>query len=126
MQAVNIKSKSTTMKQEQEELVFDESQAIKFILDYLPKEDSEKLTEDDIQFVLDAIYDFYESEGLIDDETETEAEVEETDVDESEMLEFVREQAKKENISLTDEQLQLILAGEFAYGVSIGIYQEED
>ena len=114
------------MKKENEELVFDESEAIRFILDYLPEEDSKLLTEDDVQFVLDAIYDYYESEGLIDEETEAEAEVEETDIDESKMLEFVREQARKEHVSLTDEQIQLILAGEFEYGVSIGIYEEED
>ena len=114
------------MKEDNEELVFDESEAIRFILNYLPEEDSKALTEDDIQFVLDAIYDYYEAEGLIDDETDDEAEVEETDIDETAMLDFVREQARNEHIDLTDEQIQLIVAAEFEYGVSIGIYHEED
>ena len=114
------------MKEDNEELVFDESEAIKFILNYLPEEDSKDLTEDDIQFVLDAIYDYYDANGLIDDENDDEADVEETDIDEADMLNFVREQAKKQKMELTDQQIQLILAGEFEYGVSIGIYHEED
>lgn len=109
------------MKEEIEDLVFDEDEAIKFIWDFIPEEDREGIDEDTIQYVLDVIDDYYVSEGLMsDDETASQAEV-----DEEKMYEFVKKTAKKDDIKLRDEQIQLILEGEFEYGVSIGIYEAE-
>lgn len=105
-----------------EELVFDESEAIRFILDFIPEEDKQNLTEDDIQYVLDVIYDYYESEGLIEEDNET---TDEASIDEEKMFEYVRKAVKKDKMQISDEQIQLILEGEFEYGVSIGIYEEE-
>ena len=45
------------MNTNNEELVFDESEAIRFILDFIPEEDKQNLTDDDVQYVLDVIYD---------------------------------------------------------------------
>lgn len=42
------------------------------------------------------------------------------------MYNYIRENAAKYDCSLSDEQIQLILDGEFEYGVSIGIYSEDD
>ncbi len=104
-----------------EELIFDEDAAVRYILDFIPEEDRKNLTEDDIVYVLDVIDEFYESEGLLsEDET-----AEEASIDEEKMYNFVLKAAKKDNVEITTEQLQLILEGEFAYGVEIGIYSEE-
>ncbi|MBR1809756.1 MAG: hypothetical protein IJ776_10280 [Paludibacteraceae bacterium] len=111
------------MNTNNEELVFDESEAIRFILDFIPEEDKQNLTDDDVQYVLDVIYDYYESEGLIEDDTET---ADEASIDEEKMFEFVKKAVKKDKMNISDEQIQLILEGEFEYGVSIGIYEEED
>lgn len=108
------------MNTDNEELVFDESDAIRFILDFMPDEDKQNLTEDDIQYVLDVIYDYYENEGLIDEDI-----AEEASIDEEKMFDFVRKAVKKDKMQISDEQIQLILEGEFEYGVSIGIYEEE-
>lgn len=110
------------MNNNNEELVFDESEAIRFILDFIPEEDKQNLTEDDIQYVLDVIYDYYESEGLIEEDNET---TDEASIDEEKMFEYVRKAVKKDKMQISDEQIQLILEGEFEYGVSIGIYEEE-
>ena len=104
-----------------EEIEFDESQAIRFILDFIPEEDRKGLTEDSVQWVLDAIYDYYNDKGLIDDDTATEA-----SIDEEEMLNYILQAAKEDAVALTSEQLQLIVEGEYEYGVSIGIYEEEE
>ncbi len=109
------------MNTENEELVFDENEAIRFIMDFIPEEDRGSLTDDDIQYVLDVIYDYYESEGLIDEDT-----AEEAQIDEEKMLEYVRKAVKKDKMKITDEQIQLILEGEFEYGVSIGIYEADE
>ncbi len=104
------------------ELLFDEDAAVKFIWDFIPEEDRKNLTEDDIIYVLDVIDEFYESEGLLsEDET-----AEEASIDEEKMYNFVLKAAKKDKVELTTEQLQLILEGEYEYGVSIGIYTDED
>lgn len=113
------------MKEDNEELVFDESEAIHFIWDFIPEEDRKGMDEDTIQYVLDVIYDYYESEGLMSDEDDDEGTASEADIDEEQMYEYVRKAAKKDKIEITDEQIQLILEGEFEYGVSIGIYEAE-
>ncbi len=105
-----------------EDLIFDEDAAVRFIMDFIPEEDRKNLTEDDIVYVLDVIDEFYESEGLLsEDET-----AEEASIDEEKMYNFVLKAAKKDNVEISTEQLQLILEGEYEYGVSIGIYADED
>jgi len=100
---------------------FDDDKCIEFILNLIPEEDRNGMTEDDVQYVLDVIYDFYQSAGLIADDDATEGVI-----DEEAELAFVRKAAKKDGINLTDEQIQLILDGEFQYGLEIGIYEEDE
>lgn len=100
---------------------FDDEECIKFIMELIPEEDRNGMTEDDIQYVLDVIYEFYESEGLIDENTASDG-----IVDETKELEFVRKNAKKDGINLTDEQIQLILDGEYQYGLEKGFYEEDE
>lgn len=109
------------MNKNNEELEFDDSEAIKFIMNLIPEEDKTTLTEDDIQYVLDVIYDFYEDEGLVDEDT-----AEEASIDEEQLFNYVKKAAQKDGIKLNDETIQLILDGEYEYGLSIGIYEEED
>ena len=42
------------------------------------------------------------------------------------MFEFITKAAKKDNIALTDDLIDQILEGEYQYGLSIGIYSEEE
>lgn len=109
------------MNTDNEELVFDENEAIDFIWNYIPEEDKQSLTKDDIQYILDVVYDYYESEGLIEDDT-----AEDASIDEEKMYNYIKTAVSKDNMQITDELIQLILDGEFEYGVSIGIYEEED
>lgn len=100
---------------------FDDQKCIEFILSIIPEEDKNGMTEDDVQYVLDVIYEFYESEGLIDENVASDGYV-----DETAELEFIRKAAQKDHINLSDEQIQLILDGEYEYGLSIGIYEEDE
>ena len=101
---------------------FDDQECIDFILNLIPAEDRGNMTEDDIQYVLDVIYEYYDQAGLIDeDDTASEGVI-----DENEEFEFVKKAVKKDGIQLTDQQIQLILDGEFEYGLEKGIYEEED
>ncbi len=102
-------------------LVYDEDDAVKFILNYIPKEDLGSIDEMKIEYVLDVVYDYYEENGLIDEDS-----TEEASVDEEEMLQFIHKSAEKDEISLTSEELQLILDGEYEYGKSLGIYEDDE
>ncbi len=105
-----------------EELLFDEEAAVKFILDFIPEENRKDLTEDEILYILDVIDDYYESEGLLsEDETAAEA-----SIDEEKMYNFVLKAVQKDKMNISTEQIQLILEGEYEYGVKLGIYEEEE
>ena len=102
-------------------LTYDDDRAVEFIYDFLDKDDKQQITKDDIQYVLDVIYDYYEIEGLIDEDT-----AEEANIDEERMFEFIAKAARKDGVKLTDDLIAQILEGEFQYGVSIGVYSPEE
>ena len=56
------------------DFIYDEDESVKFIQNYLPQELKGKFSNDDINYIVDLIYEFYESKGCmsedIDDDTE--------------------------------------------------------
>ncbi|MDR1679318.1 MAG: hypothetical protein LBR81_06010 [Prevotellaceae bacterium] len=107
------------MKTEKELPEFDDVEAVKFIQKFVQK-DNKKFTDEDIEYILDVIFDYCDSQGLIKEDSAEEAEI-----DEAAMLDFIMKTIKKEQIvKLTEEDVELILEGEFEYGKSIGIYKE--
>ena len=100
---------------------FDDSKCIEYILNLIPAEDRKGISEEDVQYVLDVIYDYYKSEGLLDENV-----AKDSYVDEDAELDYIMKAAKEDGVKLTSEQIQLILDGEFEYGKSIGIYAEDD
>lgn len=109
------------MKQVDDLPEFDDDAAIAFILNYIPQELKAKVSEDDIAYFLDVIYDFYDSNGLIEEDS-----TEEASIDEEDMLQYVVKATKKDKVvSLSEEEIQTLLDGEYEYGKSIGIYDEE-
>ena len=55
------------MSTNNDELLYDEDDSVKFIQNYLPQELKGKFSNDDINYIVDLIYDFYESNGMLDD-----------------------------------------------------------
>lgn len=109
------------MKTEDDLLVYDDEDAVRYIQQNLPKAHQSHITEETIYYVLDAVYDFYEKKGFLNEDAALEA-----TIDEEEMLDYLTDAAQKDDVSLTEEQLQLILDGEYAYGKSLGIYEEKE
>ena len=110
------------MSQKEDLLVYDDDDAVKFILTHLPSQLKEKFNQDDINYVLDVVYDYYESNGYLDEESE-----EEVMIDEEEIFNYVKKEAKKDEMTqFSDEELKAILDGEFEYCRSIGIFSDED
>ena len=113
--------KNPIMAKEKEAIEFDDTEAINFLLNSLPEESRAKISDDDVQYLLDLVCEYYDSNNLIEDDA-----VGEATIAEDEMFDFIWKLMKKENqVNLTEEELQQVLDGEFEYGKKIGIYTEE-
>ena len=85
----------------------------------------EKLTADDVLFVLDMMDDYLEEKGLLREDPKTgEMEYLEGDVDETEQLDYILRAVREEGRSITSVQVQLIQDAELQYGIEKGYYEE--
>ncbi|MCQ2311412.1 MAG: hypothetical protein MJZ64_06670 [Paludibacteraceae bacterium] len=104
----------------------EEREMVDYILNLIPEQDKVELDESDVLLVLDAMDDYLEQKGLLEyDEQTDEAVYLDGDVDETEQLEFVLQEAHKQKSPLTGVQIQLIMDGEKQYGIEQGYYEEE-
>ena len=107
---------------EENELQFeyDDDAAIAFIRNYLPLEVKEKFSDDELNYIIDLIYEYYENEGYLDEDDEDK----EIEIDEDELTEFVIKQAKKDKIGKFEaEDIIFIVQGELAYCDSLDIFE---
>jgi hypothetical protein len=107
--------------QEDDLLEYDEDDAVAFILDFIPAEAKERISDDKIEYVLDVVYEYYDEKGLIDEDS-----TEEASIDEEDMFKYILKCSKKDKMDIQEEDVQLILDGEFEYGKSLGIYRDEE
>ena len=106
--------------QEDDLLVYDEDEAVKFILGSLPADAKERINDEKVEYVLDVVYEYYDENGLIDEDS-----TEEASIDEEDMFKFILKCSKKDKMALSEDDIQLILDGEYEYGKSLGIYRED-
>lgn len=105
----------------------EEQEMVNYILNLIPEEDKQGIGQDEVLFVLDAMDDFLEEKGLLEyDEKTDEVIYLDGDVDETEQLQYVLDEAKKQHIVLTSVQIQLIMDGEKEYGIEQGYYEDID
>lgn len=110
------------MSEEKDLIEFDDIEAIRFIMNTLTEEQRKRIDEEAVQYILDLICEYYDQNGLIEEDTVDEAEIAEDDI-----FNFVSSLAVKEQVvTLSDEDIRDILDGEYGYGVSIGIYSDEE
>ena len=107
--------------QEEDLLVYDEDDAYKFILDSIPADAKARINDEKIEYVLDVVYEYYDENGLIDEDS-----TEEASIDEEDMFKFILKCSKKDKMALSEDDIQLILDGEYEYGKTLGIYREEE
>jgi len=104
----------------------EERALVGYIYQAIPAEDRGDLTPDDILFVLDAMDDYLEEQGLLRiDEATGEMEYLDGEVDETEQLNYVLSAAQEDHRVLTGVQIQLIQDAELQYGIEQGYYEEE-
>lgn len=106
------------MSEEKKVLEYDEDDSLNFIREHLPEEMQEEFSDDEINYIVDLVYEFYEEKGFLDENDETEIEI-----DEDELLEFIFKNARKDAIRVyTDEQIEAIVAGELAYCDTLNLF----
>lgn len=104
----------------------DERKQVEFMWNLIPEQDRKSMQPSDLLFVLDAMDDYLEEAGLLEVNEDGEATYLDGDVDETAELAYVSQAAKDAHISLSGEQIQLIMDAEVQYGIQQGYYQEED
>lgn len=76
----------------QDDLIYDDVESMKFIKNYLPQELKEKFSDDDIYYIVDLIYDFYDSKGFMDESDDDDSVVE---INEEELIDYVIKTPRK-------------------------------
>lgn len=106
----------------------EEKEQLLGIWNLIPSQDRDKMTQEDVLFVLDAMDDYLESIGLLDvDDQSGEITYLDGDIDETEQLNYIiAAQESRHSASLTSSQIQIILDAELQYGIRQGYYEEED
>ena len=107
---------------EEQDLFYDDDEAVKFIQNYLPQELKEKFSNDDINYIIDLIYEFYESKGYFDDNDNNDDAC--VDIDEDELIRYVINNAQKDGVGkYKAEEIALIVQGELEYCESIDLFE---
>lgn len=100
-------------------LEYDEDDSVKFIQANLPEEMQNEFSDDEINYIVDLIYEFYEEKGFLDENDDDDIEI-----DEDELLDYVLKNARKDNIrEYSDEQIEAIVAGELAYCDTLNLFE---
>jgi len=106
---------------EDQDFIYDDNKAIQFIQNYLPQELKNKFSNDDINYIIELIYDFYDSKGYFDDEEDDESFV---DIDEDELIQFVIDNTQKNGAGkFKAEEIALIVQGELEYCESNNLFE---
>ena len=99
---------------------YDDAASVAFIRNYIPQEMKELLSDDNIVYFVDLIYDYYESRGYMDEDLDEDEAIE---VDEDELVEYVVRKARKDGVGKFEpEQIRFVVQGELEYCQSINLF----
>lgn len=108
------------MSNQNDDFLYDDDEAVRFIQNYLPQDLKGKFSNDDILYILDLVYEYYETNGLFDDEDDDEKEIE---IDEDEVVEYVIKNLKRDKIGRFEpEEVTFIVQGEMEYCDSLDMF----
>lgn len=99
------------------EMEYDEDFALKHIRGLLPKDISDKYSDDDLLNVIDMIWDYYDENGFLDmsdDDDDT--------IDVEDVADYVKRMLKKDKEArISPDDVMAIVNGEIDYERSIGL-----
>ncbi len=106
---------------EDNEMIYDEDDSVRFIRNYLPIELKDKFSDDEINYIVDLVYEFYDTKGFFDgadDNDDTQIEI-----DEDELINFVIKNARKNEVGKYEpDDIAFIVQGELEYCDSINMF----
>ena len=106
---------------EEQDLIYDDEEAVKFIRNYLPQELKDKFSDDDLDYIIDLIYEFYDSKGVFSDDDNDDEVVE---FDEDELIRFVIKNAQSDGVGkFKADEIAFIVQGELEYCDSINLFE---
>lgn len=102
--------------------IYDDAASVAYIRNFLPQEAKAKLSDDDIIYIVDLVYDFYESRGYMDMAEDSEDVIE---IDEDELVEYVMKNAKRDEVgNFSAEEIRFVVQGELEYCESINLFED--
>ena len=105
---------------EKDDFIYDEDESVAFIQNYLQQDLKGKFSNDDINYIVDLIYEYYESKGFLNDGAYENASI---DIDEEELIQFVVKNAKKDGVGKFEaEDITFIVQGELEYCDSLNMF----
>jgi hypothetical protein len=105
---------------EKDDFIYDEDESVAFIQNYLPQDLKGKFSNDDINYIVDLIYEYYESKGFLNDGADENASI---DIDEEELIQFVVKNAQKDGVGKFEaEEITFIVQGELEYCDSLNMF----
>ena len=107
------------MSEEKKVLEYDEDDSIVFIQNHLPENLKNKFSDDEVNYIVDLIYEFYETEGFFEGDDDTDIEI---DVDE--LLLFVIKNVQKDKVrDFSEDDIENIVAGGLAYCDTLNLFE---
>jgi hypothetical protein len=106
-----------------EELEYNEEEAVKFILAGLPAELKKTISEEDVEYILECIFSFYDENNYLDEDND-----EVVEIDEEEIFNSVMAQVNKDKKAgkFTESVVNSILEGEYNYCESLGVFDIDE
>lgn len=107
------------MANEKEVFDYDEDASVQFIQSSLPEDMKNKLSGDDINYLIDLVYEFYETEGFLNDDEDGKVVI-----DEDKLIDFVIRNARKDGFKkFSDEEIKAVIGGELSYCDTLNIFE---
>lgn len=100
------------MENQVEDCLYDDQEAVKFIQSHLPQEAQGKFTDDEVLYISDTVYDYFESNGMFEDE--------EVDIDMEDLVAYVIKQSKRDEFKFDPELVYWVVEAELDYEESLG------
>lgn len=94
--------------EELENMIYDDQEAIKYIQSHLPQDAQGKFTDDEVLYISDTVYDYFESNGMLDDD-------EAQDIDVEELTNYVIKQSKRDGFKFDPEMVGWVVNAELDY-----------
>ena len=106
----------------EDDFAYDDNDSVQYIKDFLPEHIKQKFNDDDLIYIIDLVYEFYESKGLMDDNATDESAS--FEFDEDELVAYVTTNALSDGIGEYNvEDIALIIEAELSYCESIGMFE---